>query len=303
MLFAKLHGYGNDYIVCAAEDVGAQVESIADFIERICARHRGAGADGVALIGASNAAIETSDAADFSLRIFNPDGGEAAMSGNGSRCAAAYLYHTRQWNKNFLSFATRGGIKRFTRHENASDEARGVYSFTAEIGKPSFENRAVPMIINPALSEVRSYELRLDEQTQLKITALQMCNPNVCVLVDELNDETFRCGNQVLSWREVGAQLERHHQFPERTNVEFVKVVDRETLEVRVWERGAGATQSSGTGASAASVAAMINDKAARRVTVKMPGGNLQVEWRASDAEVLLTGTAEFIYQGEWLKH
>nr|MBA2647187.1 diaminopimelate epimerase [Pyrinomonadaceae bacterium] len=123
------------------------------------------------------------------------------------------------------------------------------------------------------------------------VTALQMCNPNCCVFVDDF---------ETIDWRHLGRIIESHPQFPERTNVEFVRVRDREHVEVRVWERGVGETLSSGTGACASAVASAFNNLTDRRVSVEMPGGLLEVEWR-DDGEVLLTGTAEMIYVGEWI--
>ncbi len=281
MRFTKLHGYGNDYLVCEARDLEGIV-SLGAFARRICERHRGAGADGVAIIGDSRDA-------DFSLRIFNPDGGEAAMSGNGSRCAAAYLYHHGLWRDVNLSFATRAGVKRFQRHESPY-EGRGTYKFTAEIGRPVFESREIPMRTPEPMTRVRDYPLPVANAV-VSITALQMCNPNVIVFVNDFDE---------LDWRAMGRLIETHAAFPERTNVEFVRVRDRYHIEARVWERGVGCTESSGTGASAAAVASMMHDKVARRVTVEMPGGQVTVEWRADDTEVLLTGTAHVVYEGTW---
>jgi diaminopimelate epimerase len=148
------------------------------------------------------------------------------------------------------------------------------------------------MLTTEPLSEVRDYKLALSGGESLPVTALQMCNPNCCTFVEDL---------ELTDWRRLGREIESHAAFPERTNVEFIRVLDRGRIEARVWERGAGETLSSGTGACAAAVASMVGGRTDRHVSVRMPGGLLEVLWR-EDGEVLLTGTAEVVYRGEWLK-
>ncbi|HYO63845.1 MAG TPA: diaminopimelate epimerase [Pyrinomonadaceae bacterium] len=300
MRFTKLHGYGNDYIVVEGEELGGFLTSFGEFaplgvmpsevgqlsrlVRAVCDRHEGAGADGVAVVEPV-----VGGGADFRLRIFNPDGSEAAMSGNGSRCAAAYLHFRGLWSKDELRLTTRAGVKLF---QLRSRPAPGRYRFAAEIGQPAFESDSIPMQAGEPLAHVRDYPLAVGDGEALKVTALRMCNPNCCVFVEDF---------EAADWRRLGALVERHRQFPERTNVEFVRVVDRHSIEARVWERGAGETLSSGTGACAAAVACVVNDLTERRVRVRMPGGLLEVEWRA-DGEVVLTGEAEVVYSGVWLK-
>ena len=139
---------------------------------------------------------------------------------------------------------------------------------------------------------MREYPLALPGGETIPVTALQMCNPNCCAFVPDL---------EAADWRRLGRIIESHAAFPERTNVEFIRILDRVNIEARVWERGAGETLSSGTGACAAAVASMVGGHTDRHVTVSMPGGLLEVLWR-QDGEVLLTGTAEVVYRGEWLK-
>jgi diaminopimelate epimerase len=296
MRFTKFHGYGNDYLVFEAaelkavgltpgfEPVGAG-GPFADFVRRVCDRHFGAGSDGIAVVER----LGEGEEGDFRLRIFNPDGGEAAMSGNGSRCAAAYLHFAGLWSEEELRFSTRAGVKRYRLRGRVGE---GSFRFEAEIGRPRFDSASIPMLTEGPLAEVREYPLALPGgETQL-VTALQMCNPNCCAFVDDLDG---------VDWRRLGRAIESHPAFPERTNVEFIRVLDRGRIEARVWERGAGETLSSGTGASAAAVASMVGGHTDRRVRVSMPGGLLEVLWR-EDGEVLLTGEAEVVYRGEWLK-
>ncbi|HEX8069858.1 MAG TPA: diaminopimelate epimerase [Pyrinomonadaceae bacterium] len=309
MRFAKLHGYGNDYIVCtAAEFAAAAASDEAAFVRRVCDRHYGAGADGVATVepltdaaaaspatgGAtalpsSSSSTATDGAADFRLRIFNPDGSEAAMSGNGSRAAAAFLHHEGLWARAALRFATRAGVKLYRLIEA---DGRGRYRFAAEIGRPRFEPANIPLQLDEELPRVVNYPLDLGDGERVSVTALEMCNPNCCVLVADF---------EAVDWRRWGRIIESHPRFPARTNVEFIRAVDRTQIEARVWERGVGETLSSGTGACAAAVAACVNDLTDRRVAVQMPGGRLEVEWRA-DGEVVLTGAAQVVYRGEWLQ-
>ena len=296
MRFVKFHGYGNDYLVFEAAQlagVGFRLggferfgsdEPFIEFVRRVCDRHFGAGSDGIAVVEPLGEGAE----ADFRLRIFNPDGGEAAMSGNGSRCAAAYLHFSGLWAEDVLRFTTRAGIKRYTLRGRP---APGAFRFEAEIGRPRFDSASVPVLTAEPLAEVRDYPLALPGGETVPVTALQMCNPNCCAFVNDL---------ERTDWRRLGRTIESHPAFPERTNVEFIQVVDRRNIEARVWERGVGETLSSGTGACAAAVASMIGGYTDRSVRVSMPGGLLEVLWR-EDGEVLLTGTANVVYQGEWL--
>ena len=295
MLFAKFHGYGNDYIVFEAAQLAAvgwtgefvrfgEVGPAGDFVRRVCERHYGAGADGVAVVERAEGGE-----ADFRLRIFNADGSEAAMSGNGSRCAAAYLYHTGLWSEDELRLTTRAGVKLYHLRER---QGRARYLFEAEIGRPLFDSESIPFTPPAPLPRVQDFPLTLPGGETVPVTALQMCNPNCCVFVEDL---------EATDWRRLGGLIEPHARFPEKTNVEFIRVVSPDEIEVRVWERGVGETLSSGTGACAAAVASAHTGRTGRRVRVQMPGGRLEVFWR-EDGEVLLTGTAEAIYGGEWMK-
>ncbi|HJR08699.1 MAG TPA: diaminopimelate epimerase [Pyrinomonadaceae bacterium] len=291
MKFVKFHGYGNDYIVCEAGEL-AGVGDVPEFVRRVCDRHYGVGGDGVATVERATAGNDSSsggDAADFILRIFNPDGSEAAMSGNGSRSAAGFLYFQGLWRREELRLATKAGVKLYRLLER---DERGRFRFAAEIGRPAFDSATIPMLTGEARERVLDFPLELETGETIRLTALQMCNPNACVFVDDFEQT---------DWRRLGRAIESHTQFPQRTNVEFVRVRDRAAIEVRVYERGVGPTLSSGTGACAAAVAACLGGHTDRRVSVEMEGGRLEVEWR-DDGEVVLTGEAEVVYRGEWLK-
>ncbi|MEP6819290.1 MAG: diaminopimelate epimerase [bacterium] len=286
--FTKFHGFGNDYIVIEAKDLAlagvSATTELAKFAQRICNRHYGAGGDGIAVVSPSEAA-----GADFHVRIFNPDGSEASLSGNGTRCAAAYLYYKQIWTAAELRLSTRAGIKLYTLREQTG----GHYVFDSELGQPKFDSNLIPMTTPEPLAKVINYELDVSGES-FPVTALQMGNPNCCIFVRDFN---------ALDWRQIGKAIERHKQFPDRTNVVFVRVVDRKTIELRIWERGVGETEASGTCSCAAAVAAMIKGETERLVDVLMPGGRARIQWRGNgdDGEVVITGTAEVIYEGDWL--
>lgn len=287
--FIKFHGFGNDYIVIESRALDlaeiTATSQLEEFSRRICNRHYGAGADGIAIVSSSEDML-----ADFHVRIFNPDGSEASLSGNGTRCAAAYLYYRRLWTAIELRLSTRAGIKRYTLREQTD---AGSYVFDSELGQPKFDSASIPMITEKALDKVIDYELAVGGQS-FPVTALQMGNPNCCIFVDDFD---------LLDWRRIGRAIEIHEQFPERTNVVFIRVEDRNTIELRIWERGVGETEASGTCSCAAAVAAMIKGKTSRAVNVLMPGGRAKIQWRGEgdDGEVVITGTAEVIYGGDWL--
>jgi len=281
MRFTKFQGFGNDYIVCEAD----QLSSVADLgvlARRICNRHYGAGADGIAIV--CRAQIPE---ADFQVRIFNPDGSEAGMSGNGTRCASAYLFFHQLWSNELVRLQTRNGIKRYTLLERSGP---GSFLFRSELGQPRFDSGSIPIQTSESLARVIDYPLSVDAD-EIKVTALQMGNPNCCVFVEDFDE---------LDWRHLGPLIENHPQFPERTNVIFIRVLDRTNIEERIWERGVGETESSGTCSCAAVVASVINGRTDRIVSVHAPGGLIPIEWRA-DNEVVLTGTAQAVYSGEWL--
>jgi diaminopimelate epimerase len=336
--FIKFHGFGNDYIVIESSELADLPDAarLGDFARRICNRHYGAGADGIAVVGPS--AVQ---GADFHVRIFNPDGSEASLSGNGTRCAAAYLYYKKLGTAEELRLSTRAGVKLYTLREqtgptndagrtnaaalseppasaggptggaggmstpadrktSAGDPATpavpvGRYVFDSELGQPKFDSASIPMTTREPLAKVIDYPLAVAGETFL-VTALQMGNPNCCIFVDNFD---------ALDWRRIGKAIETHEQFPDRTNVVFVRVVNRHTIELRIWERGVGETEASGTCSCAAAVAAMIKDQTERLVTVLMPGGTARIQWRESgdkdSGEVVITGSAEVIYAGDWL--
>jgi diaminopimelate epimerase len=280
--FTKFQGFGNDYIVFEAAQLSG-VSNLNEFARAVCDRHYGAGADGIDVVSPS-----PDPAADFVVRIFNVDGSEANLSGNGTRCAAAYLYYRGLWSQKELRLKTRSGIKLYRLLERLGT---GSYLFDSELGQPKFNSASVPMLTGDPLDPIIAFPLEVDGE-KYPVTALQMGNPNCCLFVEDFD---------AFDWRRIGKAIENHPLFPERTNVIFVRVVDRGNIEERIWERGVGETESSGTCSCAAMVASVINDKTDRRVQVHAPGGIIPIEWRA-DGEVLLTGRADVVYTGDWLR-
>jgi diaminopimelate epimerase len=277
--YCKFEGFGNDYIVIAAKDL--RDIDIAALAKKICDRQAGVGSDGIAVWEKLEAGQ-----ADFSVRIINPDGSEAGFSGNGTRCAVAHLYYKNIWRDGSLNLSTLSGIKKYTLLEEISP---GHYRFDAEIGQPKFASDDIPMTLVEPRETVTDLPLTTS-LGEIKITAVNVGNP-VCVIFVKSFDD--------FDWRALGAEIETHSLFPARTNVVFVKVVDESNVEVRIWERGAGETPSSGTCCTAAAIAAAFTGQTSRKVSVHAPGGTTDVTWR-EDGEMLLRGRAGLISCGEY---
>ena len=278
--FIKAQGMGNDFLILEVADV-ATLLSASDLARAMCQRHYGAGADGIIFVTRAR-----HDDADFASRIFNADGSEAGVSGNGTRCAAAYLYHRGLWSAPRVRIATAAGVKRGLLV--SGDGTR--FEFEFDMGKPELSSAAVPMSIDPPIEHVIKYPLHLGGDL-LEVTCLSMGNPQCILFVNDLN---------TVNLDEIGPLLENHPIFPDRGNIEFVRVISREEIEIRIWERGAGHTLSSGTGSCASAVAAALAGLTERRVTVRTEGGTLRVYWNDED-QVMLTGSAEVVYEGRWL--
>jgi diaminopimelate epimerase len=272
--FAKYHGTGNDFVMI--EDLEDRIALTPVLVADLCDRHRGVGADGVIRIARS-------DSADFFMDYWNADGQIAEMCGNGVRCLAKYAYDRGLTARTELDVDTRAGLK----HLVLTVEEGAVAGVRVDMGRPSFERRAIPMAGPEEETFVgRSFS---DDGRNYTATALSMGNPHLVLFgVDDL---------AAVDLRTVGPRLENHPDFPERTNVEFVNVRDG-VVEVRVWERGSGATMACGTGACASLVAATLSGLVDRRATVRFPGGDLDVEW-ADDDRVYLTGPATPVFDGE----
>jgi diaminopimelate epimerase len=280
MVFTKLQALGNDFLLVASSDLPAGVDP-GRVAVRLCDRHYGAGADGVIVTAPGDGGI------DCASRIFNADGSEAEVSGNGTRCVAAWLDHRGAWpaGDSAVRIATGAGTRRVRRIGREVKAAR----YEMEMGVPRFASDAVPMALTPPRERVVGYPLDVDGR-RFAVTVLSVGNPHCSIVLDDLESIDFRA---------VGAAVERHALFPERVNVEFVEVLAPDRIRARFWERGVGATLSSGTGSCAAALAATLSGRAGREVAVETPAGVLDVTWREDDV-VLLTGPVEWLYTGQW---
>lgn len=277
MRFTKMHGLGNDYVFIDTHEEDLHGFDLAQLSRALSDRCFGVGGDGLIL-------IMPSEQADFRMRIFNADGSEAEMCGNGIRCFAKYVFEHGLTTKTELAVETRAGLI----SPSLTVENGCVISVTVDMGEPSLARRDIPMSGPPEDLPVIDEPLRVNGN-ELRITCVSMGNPHCVIFVGDV---------QKAPVREVGPLVEQHEVFPARVNVEFVQVISPERLRMRVWERGSGETLACGTGASAAVVAGSLNSHIARTCTVELPGGELQVEWRG-DNHVMLTGPAVEVFQGE----
>lgn len=275
--FTKMHGAGNDYIYidCMKETPSDP----AELSRKVSDRHFGVGSDGLVL-------ILPSDIADFRMRMFNADGSEAQMCGNASRCIGKYLYEEGLTSHHEIRLETLAGIKILHLHVDSDNKVDKV---TVDMGAPELTPSKIPAL--SASSMIKLSEEETIAGTTYRITAVSMGNPHAVIFTDKISDELVT---------ECGPLLECAPIFPEKANIEFVKVASPDMLEMRVWERGSGETMACGTGACASTVAAVLNGYARRRVTISLRGGLLEVEWNEADNHVYLTGGAEYIAKGEF---
>ena len=275
MRFSKYHGTGNDFVMI--EDVADKVELSRELVALLCDRHKGIGADGLIRIAPS-------DDADFFMDYWNADGATAEMCGNGIRCLAKYVYDRGLTTKTELNVDTRDGIKRLWL-DIEDGEMRTV---RVDMGKPSLTRGSIPMQ-GPEQEKFVGAPFP-DAGPEYTATAVSMGNPHLVLL-----------GAQDLAGldlRRIGPQLENHPDFPERTNVEFIRPSGDGNISVRVWERGVGETMACGTGACATLVAATEMGLVDRRAKILFPGGPLDLEW-ADDDHVYLAGPATFVFDGD----
>ncbi len=274
--FSKLHGLGNDYIYLNAFDQELGEYDLAELARILADRHFGVGADGVILVGPA-------EEADFRMRIFNADGSEAEMCGNGIRGLAKYVYDHGMTEQTTVAVETGAGILRV-----ALTVQEGLVTAAAvDMGIPRLAREEIPMRGEPADEPVIEQPVEVDGR-DLQVTGVSMGYPHCVIFVDDV--ASFDVAG-------IGAQLESHELFPERTNVEFVTVRDRGHLKMRVWERGSGETLACGTGAAASVVAGVLTDRTERQVQVELLGGELQIEWHEDD-HVFMTGPATEVFSG-----
>lgn len=273
MKFTKMHGLGNDYVYvnCFEEKID-NPPAVARFVSD---RHFGIGSDGLIMINPSKTA-------DFEMEMYNADGSRGEMCGNGIRCVAKYVYDYGLTDKTQISVETLGGIK----YLDLTVEDGKVSLVKVDMGKPELEADLIPIISER--EQVIDEPIEVDGK-EYHMTGVSMGNPHAVIYVDDVKG---------LDLEKIGPKFENHERFPKRINTEFVHCIDRQTVEMRVWERGSGETLACGTGACAVAVSSILNNLTDTQVTVKLLGGDLQIEWDREKDRVFMRGPATVVFDG-----
>ena len=269
----RYHGLGNDYVYvnCFEEKID-NPPAVARFVSD---RHFGIGSDGLIMINPSKTA-------DFEMEMYNADGSRGEMCGNGIRCVAKYVYDYGLTDKTQISVETLGGIK----YLDLTVEDGKVSLVKVDMGKPELEADLIPIISER--EQVIDEPIEVDGK-EYHMTGVSMGNPHAVIYVDDVKG---------LDLEKIGPKFENHERFPKRINTEFVHCIDRQTVEMRVWERGSGETLACGTGACAVAVSSILNNLTDTQVTVKLLGGDLQIEWDREKDRVFMTGPATVVFDG-----
>ena len=274
MKFTKMQGLGNDYVYvnCFEE----KIENPSEVAIKVSNRNFGIGSDGLIM-------INPSQVADCEMEMYNADGSRSEMCGNGIRCVGKYVYDYGIAKKERISVETLAGIK-YLDFVIENDKVKLV---KVNMGSPELTPGKIPVVAEG--NSVIDAPILVDG-SEYRMTAVSMGNPHAVVYVDDV---------KALDLEQLGPKFEQHERFPKRVNTEFVKVIDRQTVEMRVWERGSGETLACGTGACAVAVACILNGLTEEKVTVKLPGGDLEIEWNKEENTVYMTGPAEVSFEGE----
>ncbi|MBD8348355.1 diaminopimelate epimerase [Dysgonomonas sp. HGC4] len=273
MKFTKMHGAGNDYIY--VNGLTENIENASQLAISLSNRNFGIGSDGLVLILPSNSC-------DFRMQMFNSDGSEAEMCGNATRCVGKYVYDNKLTDKKEITLETKAGIKYITLLEGDYKTRK----ITVDMGEPILDPTLIP--VNITQNPVLNYPLNIDGK-EWQISCISMGNPHAVVFTEGIKDFNLPI---------LGPKFETNSIFPRKTNTEFIEVIDRNTLNMRVWERGAGETLACGTGACAAAVAAIFNGHCDRKIKIHLLGGDLDIEWRESNNHVYMTGEAVTVFEG-----
>lgn len=273
--FTKMQGCGNDYVYISGFSEKIPSEKKPDFVRRMSDRHFGIGGDGVIF-------VNPSEMADFEMEMYNADGTRAEMCGNGIRCVAKFVYDKGLTDKKEITIESFGQVK----YLRLFAEDGKVKRVRVDMGEPVLRAEEIPVVCagEQAVAEPVEVEGRMYE-----MTCVSMGNPHAVVFMEDV------AGMEI---EKTGPSFENHARFPKRVNTEFVKVIDRNTAEMRVWERGSGETLACGTGCCAVAVACVLNGLTERRVTVIVPGGRLEIEWDEKNNRVYMTGPAETVFEG-----
>ena len=272
--FTKMHGLGNDYVYIDA--INQNIENKSELAQFVSNRHFGIGSDGLIL-------IERSEVADFKMAMFNADGSQAEMCGNGIRCVAKFVYDKKMTDKTTIKIETLAGIK--TLELNVKDGK--VETVKVDMGDPILDAEKIPVISTE--KPVKNLELKILDK-EFKFTCVSMGNPHAITIVKDASE---------FDVKKYGKEIEINTAFPRRTNVEFAQIIDKNTIKMRVWERGAGETLACGTGACATTVACVLNGLTNRKVKIELLGGSLEIEWKKENNHVYMTGPATTVFEGE----
>ena len=284
MKFTKMHGCGNDYIYVNGFTEKVEQEKKPELVRKLSDRHFGIGGDGVIFINPVTAsAVEAGEAADFEMEMYNADGSRAEMCGNGIRCVAKFVYDKGLTGQTGIRVVSCGKVKPL----ELSVEDGKVVTVRVNMGAPILRAADIPVISSS--EQVINEDIEVNGQIY-KMTCVSMGNPHAVVFLEEIKN---------LDIERIGPFFEKHVCFPKRTNTEFVRLVDRQTVEMRVWERGTGETLACGTGACAVVTACILNGLTEDKVTVKLLGGELTVFWDRKANLIYMTGPAETVFDGE----
>jgi diaminopimelate epimerase len=277
MKFTKMHGCGNDYIYINGMEEKIDRTKKPKLVQQMSDRHFGAGGDGVIFINAS-------DEADFEMEMWNADGTRGEMCGNGIRCVAKYVYDKGLTDKKEVSIISGGQVK----YLELQVEDGKVVTVKVNMGKPVLAPAEIPVVMPGSMESAVDVPIIVDGKTHY-MTCVSMGNPHAVIFVNDVSE---------LDLEKIGPLFEKHELFPRRVNTEFVKVVDKNHVEMRVWERGSGETLACGTGSCAAVAACVLNGLTDNSVTVKLLGGELFIEWDREADLIYMTGPATTVYEG-----
>lgn len=275
--FTKMHGLGNDYVYIDA--INQNIDNRSELARFVSNRNFGVGSDGLIL-------IERSNTADFKMTMFNSDGSQAEMCGNGIRCVAKFVYDKGLTDKTILQIETLAGIKIL----ELNVENGNVKTVRVDMGEPIFEPERIPVISTE--NPVKNLVLNAKDE-QFKFTCVSIGNPHAITIVED---------TEKFDVKKYGEELEVNKAFPRRANVEFAQIMNKNTIKMRVWERGAGETLACGTGACATAVACNLNGFTDRKVIIELLGGNLEIEWNKENNHVYMTGPATTVFEGELIE-
>lgn len=275
MKFTKMQGLGNDYVYVNC--VEKKLENASQIAIAVSDRHYGIGSDGLIL-------INSSEVADFEMEMYNADGSRGEMCGNGIRCVGKYVYDYGLTDKTHVTIETLAGIK----YLDLQVENGKVKQVRVNMGSPLLKPEEIPIALEG--ENVIDVPISIND-TVYRMTGVGMGNPHTVIFLNDIEQ---------MKIEEIGPKFENHSYFPNRVNTEFVKVIDRTHVEMRVWERGSGETLACGTGACAVAVACILNGLTEEDVTVSLLGGDLQIQWERKENIVYMTGPAEVVFEGEW---